>query len=65
MIVKIIAIVLIIIALLLTFRVDWILKTFFKKDEPTLEDRLKVKYAALGIAVIVFAAVLLTDSFIR
>ncbi len=61
MIIKIIAVVLIIIALLLTFRVDWVLRTFFKNEEPTIDDRLKIKYAALGIAVIVFIAVLLVD----
>ena len=61
MIIKIIAVVMIIIALLLTFRVDWVLRTFFKKEEPTMDDRLKIKYAALGIAVIVFIAVLLVD----
>ena len=61
MIIKIIAVVMIIIALLLTFRVDWVLRTFFKKEEPTMDDRRKIKYAALGIAVIVFIAVLLVD----
>ncbi len=48
-------------ALLLTFRVDWVLKTFCKIDEPSINDRLKIKYIALAIAVVAFAAVLFTN----
>ena len=59
MIIKIIAVLLGAAALLLTFRVDWVLKTFCKIDEPDINDRLKVKYIARAIAVIAFAGVLL------
>ncbi len=59
MVIKIIAVVLGISALLLTFRVDWVLKTFFHNDDPSLEDRLKIKYIALAIAVIAFVSVLI------
>lgn len=59
MAVKIIAALLGIIALLLTFRVDWILKRFFNNDNPSVEDRLKIKYMALAIAVIAFVIVLI------
>jgi TRAP-type C4-dicarboxylate transport system permease small subunit len=54
MVIKIIALALGIAALLLTFRVDWVLKTFFKSEEPTLEAKLKVKYIALAVAVAAF-----------
>lgn len=57
MVIKIIAAVLGIAALLLTFRVDWILKKLFANTEPTAEDRLKIKYIALAIAVIAFILV--------
>lgn len=59
LVIKIIAVLLGAAALLLTFRVDWVLKTFCKIDEPDINDRLKVKYIALAIAVIAFAGVLL------
>ena len=59
MIVKIIAVILGIIALLLTFRVEWMLEKFFGNEEPSMEDKLKVKSAAAVIAVIAFAAVLI------
>lgn len=59
MIIKIIAVVLGIIALLLTFRVEWVLKKFFNKEEPTIEEKLKIKGIAFVIAVIAFAAVLI------
>lgn len=58
MIINIIAIVLGIAALLLTFRVEWVLKKFFKKEDPTIEEKLKVKCVAFAIAVVAFAAVL-------
>ena len=59
MVIKIIAVILGIIALLLTFRVEWVLEKFFNNEEPTIEDKLKVKGAAAVIAVIAFAAVLI------
>lgn len=61
MVIKIISVLMGIAALLLTFRVDWVLKTFCKIDEPSINDRLKIKYIALAIAVVAFAAVLLTN----
>lgn len=61
MVIKVIAVILGIAALLLTFRVDWVLKTFFKVEEPELNDRLKIKYIALAVAVVAFAMVLLAD----
>ena len=57
MAVKIIAVVIGVIAVLLTFRVKWVLKTFFKTDEPSLDMQLKVKYTALALAVIAFITV--------
>lgn len=58
MVIKIIAVVLGIIALLLTFRVEWVLKKFFNNEEPTIEDILKIKGIAAIIAIIAFVAVL-------
>ncbi|MDO5396642.1 MAG: hypothetical protein Q4G33_01815 [bacterium] len=61
MVIKIISVLMGIAALLLTFRVDWVLRTFCKNNEPNLNDRLKVKYIALAIAVLAFVIVLLAD----
>ncbi len=58
MVINIVAVILGIVALLLTFRVEWVLKKFFKKEDPTIEEKLKVKCIAFAIAVIAFAAVL-------
>jgi len=58
MVIKIIAVILGIIALLLTFRVEWVLKKFFNNEEPTIEDILKIKGIAAIIAIIAFVAVL-------
>ena len=59
MVIKIISVILGIIALLLTFRVEWVLEKISKNENPTLEDKLKVKGIAAIIAVIAFFAVVL------
>ena len=61
LVIKIISVLMGVAALLLTFRVDWVLKTFCKNNEPDLNDRLRVKYIALAVAVVAFAIVLLAD----
>lgn len=61
MVIKIISVLMGVAALLLTFRVDWVLRTFCKNNEPDLNDRLRVKYIALAVAVVAFAIVLLAD----
>lgn len=61
LVIKIISVLMGVAALLLTFRVDWVLKTFCKNNEPDLNDRLRVKYIALAVAVIAFIIVLLAD----
>lgn len=57
MIIKTIAVIICIIALIMTFKVKWVLETFFKTKEPSLETQLKVKYIALALAAAAFIAV--------
>ncbi len=59
MIIKIIAVILGIVALLLTFRVEWVLKKFFNNENPSIEDKLKIKGVAAIIAIAAFAVVLI------
>ncbi len=59
MVIKIIAVVLGIVALLLTFRVEWVIEKLFHNENPTIEDKLKIKGVAAIIAVAVFVAVLI------
>lgn len=54
---KIIAIILAVIALLLTFRGKWILTNIFKIPDPSDKQILWAKFAALGLAVIAFITV--------
>ena len=61
MIIKIIALLIGLVAVFLTFRVKWVLSAIFRISEPSLETILKVKYVALALAVIAFLAVFLAD----
>lgn len=54
---KISIIILCVLAAVLTFRAEWILKNIFKMDEPSAKAVMTVKFAALFLAVILFAAV--------
>ena len=42
------------VALFLTYRTEYVLKKFFKKEAPQEQEVLRVKLAALVIGVIVF-----------
>jgi hypothetical protein len=57
--VRIIAFIVCVAAALLTFRGEWILKTFTSDKEPSVKKIMALKYAALGLAVAAFAAVFL------
>lgn len=58
---KIFALVLGVIALFMTFRAEWVLKTLFKAEEPDDGAILKMKYAAFVIAAAAFIIVFLID----
>ena len=58
--VKILVIILGIIALFMTFRAQFIIEKLFHK-EATEKMVLRVKYAALGVAVIAFIIIFITD----
>lgn len=57
MAVKIIAGILALAALLLTFRGQWVLSHVFKISEPAQNQIMSMKYVALGLAIIAFALV--------
>lgn len=57
MAVKIIAALLGLAALILTFRGQWILSNVFKQSEPSPKQLMQVKYVALGLAIIAFILV--------
>ena len=57
MTVKIIAVILGVAALLLTFRGQWILSNILRIPEPSQEQILRTKFIALAIAVIAFITV--------
>ena len=59
MVIKVVAIVLALIALMLNFRGKWILETFLKKDTPSQNLLLGMKFTALIIAIIAFVLVFL------
>ncbi len=60
MVIKVIAIVLALIALMLNFRGKWIMETFLKKDTSSQNLLLGMKFAALIIAIIAFVLVFLS-----
>lgn len=57
MIVKIAIILVCVLAVILTFKGEWVLKRVFKIPEPSEKAVLNVKFIALGIAILLFAAV--------
>ena len=59
LVIKVVAIVLALIALMLNFRGKWILETFLKKDTPSQNLLLGMKFTALIIAIIAFVLVFL------
>ncbi len=61
MIVRILALALGLFALLLNFRSKYFIEKFTKQTEPPEGMVLRVKYAALALAVIAFLAVFLID----
>lgn len=61
MIGKIIVFILCVIAAVLTFRGEWILKTLFRAEEVSEKQIMTLKYVALGLAVLAFAFVFLTQ----
>jgi len=63
LVIRIIAVIMGILALLMTYRVDWLLKNIFHMDDPTPQQRLRVKYIALGVAIASFVMVMAADKF--
>lgn len=59
MVIKVVAIVLALIALMLNFRGKWILETFLKNNTPSQNLLLGMKFTALIIAIIAFVLVFL------
>ena len=58
MAVKTILFIICVAAAVLTFRGEWLIKTFTRDKEPSVNKITALKYAALGLAVAAFAAVL-------
>lgn len=58
---KIIIFIICIIAAVLTFKGEWLLKTLFKAEDVSEKQIMTLKYIALGMAVLAFAVVLLTQ----
>lgn len=58
MVVKIALFVICVAAAVLTFRGEWVIKTFTNDKEPDEGKVMALKYAALGLAVAAFLAVL-------
>ena len=58
---KIIVFIICIMAAVLTFRVEWVLKTFFKRTSPDEKQIMKLKYIALFLAVLAFITVLISQ----
>ena len=59
LVIKVVAIVLALIALMLNFRGKWILETFLKNNTPSQNLLLGMKFTALIIAIIAFVLVFL------
>ena len=58
---KIIVFIICAISAVLTFRGEWVIKTFSKNESTSEKQIMRLKYTALGLAVAAFVAVLLTQ----
>ena len=58
---KIIVFIICVIAAVLTFRGEWVLKTFFAESSPEENQIMRLKYIALFLAVLAFITVLISQ----
>ena len=58
---KIIILIICVIAAVLTFRGEWLLKTLFRAEEVNEKQIMTLKYIALCLAALAFLVVLLTQ----